>query len=241
MKRTLILAYGIAAYAVFFGTFLYSIWFVYTMDDASAGAGAPRLERIAIDAVLLTVFALQHSIMARQWFKRAWTQVVPKEAERSTYVLFASLALLLLITFWRPLTTTIWEVQSPAGVALLRGMFVLGWLLVLTSTFLIDHFDLFGLKQVWLFFNGRKYEHPKFKTPGPYRLVRHPIYLGFILAFWGAPHMTAGHLFFAVMTTAYILVAIQLEEHDMITFHGEQYRRYKQAVSMLLPFRRKSA
>jgi len=241
MKRTLVLVYGVAAYLVFFGTFLYAIWFVYKMDDLNAGASASRFERLAIDALLLSVFALQHSIMARQWFKRAWTKVVPKEAERSTYVLFASLALLLLITFWRPLLTTIWRVENPAGVAVLRGMFALGWLLVLTSTFLIDHFDLFGLKQVWTFFNGGKYQPPQFRTPGPYRLVRHPIYLGFILAFWGAPHMTAGHLFFAVMTTAYILIAIQFEEHDMIAFHGDQYRRYKQAVSMLLPFRRKSA
>ena len=241
MKRVVILIYGLACYLAFFATFLYAIWFVYTLDQPAEGATRPLLERLLINAGLLSVFAVQHSVMARQGFKRAWTRVIPEPAERSTYVLLASLALLLLIWFWQPLLSPIWTVENPVGRTVLHGLFWLGWGIVLVGTFLIDHFDLFGLKQVWTFFGGRRYEPLAFRTPGPYKIVRHPIYVGFITAFWSAPDMTAGHLFFAIMTTAYILVAIQLEERDLIHFYGEQYRSYRSSVCMLIPWPRKKA
>ena len=210
MGRVLALAYGVVCYLIFFGTFLYAIWFVWTMDRPGQ-AEVPLGTAILINAVVLALFAVQHSVMARQWFKQAWTKIVPRPVERSTYVLAASLALLILIRFWQPLPGVIWEAQSPGLEMALRVLAAIGWLLVLVSTFLIDHFDLFGLKQVWKYFSNRPYDPPAFRTPGPYRLVRHPIYLGFLIAFWSTPRMTVGHLFFAVMTTAYILLAIQFE------------------------------
>jgi protein-S-isoprenylcysteine O-methyltransferase Ste14 len=241
MKRYVILVYGLVCYAAFLATFLYAIWFVFTMDAAPSGLLRPLSARVLIDALLLSVFALQHSIMARQWFKRAWTRVVPAAAERSTYVLFSSFALLLLIRFWQPLLGPVWRVENPMGIMTLRVLFFVGWGTVLVSTFLIDHFELFGLKQVWCFLTGREFTSLGFVTPGPYKFVRHPLYLGFVIAFWSAPTMTAGHLFFAIMTTAYILVAIQFEEHDLVKFHGEQYRSYQKSVSMLTPWPRKKS
>jgi methanethiol S-methyltransferase len=242
MKRYVILIYGLCCYAVFFATFLYAIWFVFTMDTTSSSdLTRPLSARLLIDAGLLSIFALQHSIMARQWFKRVWTSIIPVAAERSTFVLLASFALLLLIWFWQPLPGPVWRVESSPGVTALRGLFFMGWAIVLISTFLIDHFELFGLKQVWCFFTGRKFEYPEFVTPGPYKFVRHPIYLGFIIAFWSTPTMTAGHLLFAIMTTAYMLVAIQFEERDLMKFHGERYRSYRNSVSMLTPFPRKKS
>ena len=237
MKRTLILTYSVVSYCIFFATFLYAIWFVYTLDQPQATS--PVLQSVLINAALLAVFALQHSIMARQWFKRAWTKIIPRAAERSTYVLLASAALLLLITYWQPLITPVWTVEAPVGRAVLQVLFWAGWGMVLVGTFLIDHFDLFGLRQAWTHFQGRQYTPPAFRTPGPYNVVRHPIYLGFLIAFWSAPTMTAGHLFFAVMTTAYIVVAIQFEEHDLVTFHGDKYQAYQRSVSMILPWRKK--
>ncbi|HEX5424736.1 MAG TPA: isoprenylcysteine carboxylmethyltransferase family protein [Candidatus Acidoferrales bacterium] len=234
MKRGLTLLYGILCYLVFLAVFLRAIWFVWTMDSA-APAGS-WLRAVLIDAGLLAAFAVQHSVMARQGFKRVWTKVVPEQAERSTYVLFASLVLLAVVEFWQPLPGLIWHAEAPSAVMLLHGLFWFGWLLIFACTFLIDHFDLFGLKRVWLYWRGVPYDPPSFKTPGPYRLVRHPLYLGFLIAFWSAPVMTSGHLFFAVMCTGYILVAIQLEERDLMKFHGEQYRMYRRAVSMLLPW-----
>ena len=239
MKRNLIFTYSLVCYAIFLGTFLYAIWFVFSMDAMASAPRAPLGKRLFVDAALLLVFALQHSIMARQWFKRAWTRIVPGAAERSTYVLCASLALLLLIHYWQPLPGTVWTVENRIGVMLLQGLAVLGWLIVLISTFLIDHFELFGLKQAWCSLTGAEFRSSGFATPGPYKFVRHPLYLGFIIAFWSAPTMTTGHLFFAIMTTAYILVAIQLEERDLTAFLGEQYRGYQKSVSMLTPFPRK--
>jgi len=241
MKRVVILIYGLVCYVVFFATFLYAIWFVYTLDKPAGGATRPLLERLLINAGLLSVFALQHSVMARQGFKRVWTRVIPEPAERSTYVLLASLALLLLIRFWQPLLSPIWTVENPVGRSVLHGLFWLGWGIVLVTTFLIDHFELFGVKQVWSSYTGRHHEPMAFRSPGPYKIVRHPLYLGFIIAFWSAPDMTAGHLLFAIMTTAYILVAIQLEERDLIHFYGEKYRSYRSSVSMLIPWPRKKA
>lgn len=234
MKRVLIFAYGLLCYALFLAVFLWAIWFVWTMDNQTPRL--PWLSAIVIDAVLLSAFAIQHSVMARRGFKRVWTRVVPREAERSTYVLFASLVLAALIVFWQPLPGVVWHVKSPSAVLVLNALFGLGWLLVLVSTFLIDHFDLFGLKQVWGFWRGVAYDPPSFKTPGPYRMVRHPIYLGFVIAFWSAPLMTTGHLFFAVMCTAYMLVAIQFEERDLISYHGEDYKVYRSGVSMIVPW-----
>ena len=236
MKRILILGYGTLCYAIFLGTFLYAIWFVYTLDRPTDGNTRSLTERLLINAALLSLFAVQHSVMARQGFKRAWTRIIPKAAERSTYVLLSSLALLLVIRFWQPLLSPVWRVENPVCKGVLEALFWAGWGTVLITTFLIDHFELFGLKQSWAYFTGQTHHPPTFRTPGPYNVVRHPLYLGFIVAFWSAPTMTAGHLFFAVMTTGYILVAIQLEERDLLTFYGEQYRSYRNTVSMLVPW-----
>lgn len=238
MARYLALVYGVVCYVVFLGTFLYAIWFVWTMDAAHPPS-ASLASALLIDAGLLTLFALQHSVMARQGFKRAWTKIVPHPLERSTYVLAASLALLAMIVFWQPIPGAVWSVQAPAAQKLLHVLFFAGFGLVLVGTFLIDHFDLFGLRQVWAYWLERTYQPPVFATPGPYRAVRHPIYLGFIVAFWSTPRMSYAHLFFAVMTTAYILVAIRLEERDLISYHGEAYQIYRSGVSMLVPWPRK--
>lgn len=234
MKRVMVLVYGLLCYVVFLAVFLWAIWFVWTMDTMTPKL--PWQTGVLIDAGLLAAFAIQHSLMARRSFKRIWTRVIPREAERSTYVLFASLVLLALILFWQPLPGVVWRVQAPSAVLVLNALFALGWLLVLISTFLIDHFDLFGLKQVWRFWRGLPYEPPTFRTPGPYRFVRHPIYFGFLVAFWSTPLMTSGHLFFAVMCSAYIVVAIQFEERDLIVYHGEDYKVYRSGVSMIVPW-----
>lgn len=233
MKRALGLAYGILCYVFFLGVFLRAIWFVWTMDRLPPQSSMARA--LLTDAVLLGLFAVQHSGMARQGFKRAWTKLVPPPLERSTYVFVASAVLLAVVEFWQPLPGVIWNVSNGAGVLVLQTLFWVGWLLLFTCTVLIDHFDLFGLKQVWKYWRNETYDPPKFRTPGPYRLVRHPLYLGFLIAFWSAPRMTLGHLFFAVMCTGYILVAIQFEERDLINFYGEAYRAYRSGVSMLVP------
>jgi protein-S-isoprenylcysteine O-methyltransferase Ste14 len=243
LKRAAFLAYGVVCYLIFFGTFLYAIGFIggflvpRPLDGARAGSLALAL---AVDAALLGLFAVQHSLMARPWFKQRWTRLVPRELERSTYVLFSSLALILMFWQWRPLGGSVWSVDDPVGRAVLLSLFAFGWGLVLVCTFLINHFDLFGLRQVWLFATGRPYTPLSFVTPGPYRLVRHPLYVGWFFAFWATPTMTLSHLLFAVMTTAYILVAIQLEERDLLRFHGE-YADYRRRVPMLWPFRRRAA
>ncbi|MBZ5529209.1 MAG: isoprenylcysteine carboxylmethyltransferase family protein [Acidobacteriia bacterium] len=234
MKKFAALLYGVLCYFIFFGTFLYAIWFVWTMDKPQLAAAWPR--SILINAALLSLFAVQHSIMARQWFKRAWTRVISPVIERSTFVLFASAILLLLIRSWQAMPALIWNVDNEMAQRVLQALAAVGWLTVLISTFLIDHFDLFGLKQVWSYFRGTPYHPPAMGTPAFYKLVRHPIYTGFIIAFWSAPRMTAGHLFFAIMSTAWMLVAIQLEEHDLISFYGDAYRSYRNSVSMLMPW-----
>ncbi len=236
MKKFATLLYGVLCYFIFFGTFLYAIWFVWTLDKPQAAAAWPR--SILLNTALLSVFAIQHSVMARQWFKRAWTRLIPPAIERSTYVLLSSAALLLIFRYWQALPGPIWNVENEMGRLVLLVLFALGWLIVLVSTFLIDHFDLFGLKQVWSYFRGTPYQPPAMGTPSLYKLVRHPIYTGFIIAFWSAPRMTLGHLYFAAVCTAYILVAIQLEEHDLISFHGDAYRAYQGSVSMLTPWPR---
>lgn len=241
-KRIFLFTYGVFSYLTFFGTFLFAVGFIgnfgvpRTLDGP---AGGPLAWGLAIDVGLLMLFAIQHSIMARKWFKERWTQVVPKPVERSTYVLFSSLALILLFWQFRPLGAVIWAVENPTCILVLRALFAFGWVLVLVSTFLIDHFDLFGLRQVWLYLLGRSEQPTKFVTPGPYKLVRHPLYVGWLFAFWMTPVMTAAHLLFAVATTAYILLAIRFEERDLVREHGETYEKYRREVPMLIPFARK--
>jgi protein-S-isoprenylcysteine O-methyltransferase Ste14 len=238
LKRILFFAYGSLSYLIFFATFLYAVGFIgnfgvpRTLDGAATGSLALSF---VIDAGLLALFAVQHSVMARKWFKDWWTRFVPKPIERSTYVLFSSLALILLFGQWRPLGGVIWSIENPVAVVVLRSLFAFGWGLVLVSTFLINHFDLFGLRQVWLYLLGRPYHTLRFATPLPYRVVRHPLYVGWLFAFWMTPVMTAAHLLFSVATTAYILLAIQFEERDLVREHGEAYQAYRQAVPMLVP------
>ena len=233
------LAYGVASYLLFLAAFLYAVGFVGNLlapKSVDSGTGGPTGSAVLVDSVLLALFAVPHSVMARPAFKRWWTKFVPPPVERSTYVLVSSLLLGLLFWQWRPIPSVVWHVGHPAGRWLLHAVFWIGWVIVLLSTFLISHFDLFGLRQVYLHASARPYTPVGFKYRGLYRYVRHPIMLGFLLAFWATPTMTAGHLLFAGATTAYILIALQLEERDLVSFHGEQYRAYQQQVRMLLPF-----
>lgn len=244
-KRILFFAYGSISYLVFFATFLYAIGFIGDFGVPRTLDGAP-IESVpvalAIDAGLLTLFEVQHSIMARRWFKEWWTRIVPPPIERSTYVLFSSLALILLFWQWRPIGGTVWSVEDSTFRLILSVLFAFGFGLVLVSTFLINHFDLFGLRQVWMYLLGRPSTGLKFGTPGPYRLVRHPLYVGWLFAFWMTPKMTIAHLLFSVATTAYILLAIQFEERDLVREHGGSYEEYRRSVPMLVPFlRRRSA
>jgi len=238
MKRFAIFIYGVACYAVFFGTFLYAVgfignlWVPKSMDSPRDIAFAAAL---AIDAGLLALFAVQHSVMARPAFKRRWTRIIPAAAERSTYVLFSSLALILLFWCWQPLGGEVWKFTSSAAVAWLNGLYAFGWLLLLYVTFLIDHFDLFGLRQVWLNLTGRPNTPVPFVTPWLYRQVRHPLYIGWFTIVWATPVMSVTHLVFAVGSTAYILVGIRLEERDLIAAHPE-YAEYRRRVPMLIPF-----
>lgn len=243
LKRVATFIYGVISYLLFFGTFLYAIGFIGNLivpKSIDSGRTGPLSEALLIDAGLLMLFAVQHSLMARPFFKRAWTRLVPKPAERSTYVLLSSLALLLMFWQWRPIGGEIWHVEQPALRIVLYGLFATGWALVLLSTFLINHFDLFGLRQVFLYLLGRPYTQLKFGTPILYRHVRHPLYLGWLFAFWSTPTMTMAHLVFAIATTAYIFVAIQLEEKDLVDAHGDAYRRYKETVPMIIPIGRKA-
>src|SRR5688572_30637838 len=237
MSRILTLAYGAVSYVMFFVTFLYAIGFIGNLvvpKSLDSPATDPWPTALAIDLALLSLFAVQHSLMARQGFKRLITKVIPVAAERSTYVLASSLALILLFWQWRPLGGIVWQVDHEIGRALLYAGFAFGWGLVLVTTFVINHFDLFGLRQSWRAFRGQPQASLRFVTPSLYKVVRHPLYVGWFFAFWSTPTMTVTHLLFAVMTTAYILVAIQLEERDLMRAHPE-YADYRRRVPMLVP------
>lgn len=237
LARITAFLYGLACYVAFLVSFLYAVGFLGDFGvpkSIDSGAHLPFIEALAINAALLGLFAVQHSVMARQWFKRAWTMVVPVTVERSTYVLFSSLALLLLFWKWQPMGGVVWNVESGIGRFALFSLYAIGWLTVLAATFLINHFDLFGLRQVWMNLRGRAYTSIPFRTPGLYRYVRHPLYVGWLLVFWSATVMTIAHLVFAIATTAYILLAIQFEERDLIRMHAE-YDQYRREVPMILP------
>jgi methanethiol S-methyltransferase len=241
VTRILFFAYGVLVYLLFLATFLYAIAFVGGFAPTSLD-GPPTTSvglALTVDVILLALFAVQHSVMARRWFKSRWTRIVPSAIERSTYVLCATAALALLCWQWRPIGGTVWSVEEPAVRALLWIVFAAGWLQVLTMTFFINHFDLFGLRQVWLNLAGRPYTNLQFATPAPYRVVRHPLYLGFLLAFWATPTMTWAHLFFAAATTGYIVLAIQFEETDLGREYGAAYFAYRRHVPMLLPIGRR--
>jgi protein-S-isoprenylcysteine O-methyltransferase Ste14 len=241
MGRFIAFLYGLVAYAVFFASFVYAIGFVEGVvvpKTIDVGGAAPMPEALIVNLLLLSVFAVQHSLMARKQFKEWWTRIVPASVERSTYVLFSSLALALLCWQWRAMPAVVWQIADPHIANAVIGLSLVGFLIVLTSTFLINHFELFGLHQVANNLGNRPMPAPRFRTPLYYKLVRHPIYLGFIIAFWAAPTMTVGHLLFAVVTTGYIIIGTLLEERDLIEMFGDEYRGYRERVGMLVPWRK---
>ena len=234
--------FGLISYFLFFGTFLYAFGFVGNLLVPKSIDGAPQVplaQAILTNACLLLLFALQHSIMARPAFKKWWTKIIPEPAERSTYVLLSSVCLILMVLLWQPMGGFIWRVEEPVTKTILTVLFVTGWLIVLLSTFMINHFDLFGLRQVWLYFRGKEYEPLRFRVPFFYKYVRHPLYLGWLIAFWATPVMSAAHILFAILTTGYILTAIKFEEKDLTTHFGNKYTEYKKKVPMILPVGKK--
>ncbi|MCW5978847.1 MAG: isoprenylcysteine carboxylmethyltransferase family protein [Bryobacteraceae bacterium] len=244
IARVAALAYGTVAYLIFFGTLLYAIGFVGNIMVAKSidtGMPGPFWPSVAINVALLGLFGLQHSVMARPEFKKRWTRIVPKPIERSTFVLFTCFAFALLFWMWQPMPGVVWQIDNPVASAAITALSMAGWLFVVLSTFMIHHFDLFGLRQVYTYLRGDRYRELGFRTPGVYKYLRHPIMLGFMVAFWSAPTMTEGRFLFAMVTTAYILVAIQLEERDLMRFHGPLYAEYRRRVRALLPIRKSSA
>jgi methanethiol S-methyltransferase len=238
MNRLVAMIYGVVMYAVFLATFSYAICFVGDIvvpKTIDSGAESPLLLAVTINVLLLGAFAIQHSVMARQGFKRMWTQVVPRQLERPTYVLTASLVLMLLLWQWRPIPQLVWELHGTAAT-LLSVTFWLGWAILLTSTFLLNHFELFGIQQVWTYFRQKEHKETAFRTPALYKIVRHPLYLGFVIAFWSASRMSLGHLIFSIATTGYILLGIYFEERDLVKAYGQTYRNYRERVPMLVPF-----
>jgi protein-S-isoprenylcysteine O-methyltransferase Ste14 len=241
VARLIAFLYGLAAYATSVVALLYIIGFVSGLivpKTIDSGAEALLPEAMIVDFALISLFAIQHSVMARKQFKKWWTQFVPESVERSTYVLFSGLALILLAWQWRPIPDVVWQIDHKQIAAAVMTLSLVGWVIVFTSTFLINHFELFGLHQVASNLVGRSMPAPRFRTPLYYQFVRHPIYLGLIIAFWATPRMTFGHLLFNAVTTAYIFIGILLEERDLVALFGDDYRRYKHRVSMLLPWRK---
>jgi methanethiol S-methyltransferase len=246
MSRLATMVFAMIAYAIFFATFLYLIVFVgdFSFARVTVDVGPMADPKVAalIDVVLIALFGIQHSVMARQGFKRRWTRIVPPQAERSVYVLAASAMLIILMLLWRPIDAIVWNISSPAVIDIIWVLFWVGWATVLVSTFLINHFELFGLQQAWFYMRGRDAAPPKFHQPLFYKYVRHPLYLGFYLAFWAAPEMTVGHLLLAVGVSIYMLIAIRYEEHDLVGLFGKDYEDYRSNVGMLTPrFRRRSS
>lgn len=245
MGRFIAFLYGLASYVAFFGTILYAIGFVSGLlvpKTIDTGTVVPIAEAVIVNLLLMSVFAIQHSVMARKQFKRWWTQFVPASVERSTYVLFSSLALMLLFWQWRPMPAVVWQIAEPQVAAAVTGLSLFGWLIVFTSTFLINHFELFGLQQAWFSMRGREADKPELRQPMFYRWIAHPLYAGFFLAFWAAPEMTLGHLLLAVGMSIYMLIAIRYEERDLTDLFGEEYRRYRAGVGGLVPrFGRRNA
>lgn len=242
MKKHLFLLYGVVSYALFFVTFLYAVGFMGNLivpKSIDSGEEGSMTTAIIINVILLSLFALPHSIMARPAFKKAWTKIVPEPIERPTYVLQSTLLLILVFWQWRPMTGVIWDVSEQPVAYIFWALFFGGWGLVLLSSFFIDHFDLFGLRQPWLYWQGKEYTSKPFATPGLYRFIRHPLYLGWFLFFWATPAMTYGHLLFAAVSSAYILVAVQLEERDLVDIFGEDYVNYKKTTPMILPIPKK--
>ena len=242
MGKFIAALYGAAAYVMFLFVFLYAVGFVANWlvpKGIDSGIPGDLLTSIVIDAMLLGVFAVQHSVMARPGFKQWWCNIVPPSVERSTYVLLSNLALILMFWQWQPMPGVVWDITSQAGVIAMWSLYALGWLIALVSTFAINHFDLLGLRQVYINLKGEKYTHLKFKVIGLYGLVRHPIMLGFIIAFWATPHMSAGHLVFAIATTIYVMIALQFEERDLVTHLGDEYKQYQEKVPMIVPLTKK--
>ncbi len=237
--RALFLGFALVAYSIFLATFLYLVGFVgnlaYLPLTVDRGPSAPLTTALITDIALIALFGIQHSVMARQGFKQAWTRTVPKPIERSVYVLFASAALIILFSFWRPIDGVVWNVANPFGQIILWALFAAGWGIVLLSTFLINHFELFGLQQAWLHLRGREAAAPVFRQPLLYKWVRHPLYLGFFLAFWATPHMSTGHLLLAAGMSVYMLIAIHYEERDLVGYFGRDYEDYRGRVGMLVP------
>ncbi len=245
MKKILALAYGMLAYLLFLVAFLYAVGFAANLvvpKGIDSGPPVPFAQALLINIALLGLFGLQHSVMARPGFKKWWTKIVPAPVERSTFVLITSVLLLFIFWQWRPMPGVVWEVESGLGEMLFWALFWAGWAVVLASSFVIDHFDLFGVRQVVLYSQGKAYTHLEFKASAFYKYVRHPLLLGFLVAFWATPRMTVGHLVFALVITGYVLVAVRLEERDLVRFHGKAYEDYQRRVPMLLPgYRRKEA
>ncbi len=244
MKKTLFLTYGVLSYLFFFCTFLYAVGFVDNLvvpKSIDGTPGVPLLQAILTNTAFLLLFAVQHSVMARPAFKRWWTRFVPQPIERSTFVLFTSIILSSMFVFWEPMGGVIWQTENQTAQIALTALSLTGSGIVLLATFQINHFDLFGLRQVWLYFRGKEYSQLPFRVPFLYKYVRHPLYLGFLIAFWSTPVMTITHLLFAVATTGYILTAIQLEERDLISHFGQRYRDYRKQVPMILPIPKKSS
>ncbi|QDU29668.1 hypothetical protein ETAA8_47830 [Anatilimnocola aggregata] len=243
MSRYAALIYGLACYALFGVVSIWALAFLgnFLPADSAFGSSIDSPARgwwpaaLAVNALLLTMFAVQHSVMARPWFKRRWTKLIPEPVERSTYVLFSCIALGLVVWLWQPIGGIVWQVNSPALRAAIYALYFAGWLTIVASSFFINHFDLFGLRQVWLYYQGLPYTHLPFATPGPYRFIRHPLYVGWLLTFWAAPTMTYSHLFFALGTTAYIFIAVIFEERDLIAHFGERYAEYRRSTPMLVP------